>query len=130
MSVTSPSTRPISDYWGQLPLQKRLLEAIVESTMDAVLVVSGAGEMTYFNQRFVELWGIPSEVLATRRSQDAQSAVKDTLADPEAFVARVAYLYAHPLESGQDELEFRDGRIVERFTGPVTDDSGDPQGRV
>jgi PAS domain S-box-containing protein len=130
MSVTIPAARAISDYWGELPLQKRLLEAIVESTMDAVLVVSRDGEMTYFNQRFEELWGIPAEVLATRRSGDAQASVKNLLADPEAFVKRVTFFYEHPLESGRDDLEFADGRILERFTGPVTDDAGDPQGRV
>ena len=36
--------------------------------------------------------------------------------DPQAFLARVQYLYEHPEVEGQDRLETTDGRVIDRRT--------------
>jgi signal transduction histidine kinase len=115
---------------SELSFQGRLLEAIVESTVDAILVVSIDRRILYFNQRFVDVWDVPPEAIDTGSSEAALHAVESKLADPQGFAERAAHLYAHPLEQSHDDLLFRDGRVLERFTGPVTDDAGEPQGRI
>jgi signal transduction histidine kinase/CheY-like chemotaxis protein len=56
--------------------------------------------------------------------------VIEQLTDPEAFRARVDHLHEHPLEISHDELLLRDGRIFERFTGPVLSAQGVYHGRI
>ncbi len=115
---------------GLPDLERRLLEAIVESTVDAILVVSTDREVVYYNDHFLAMWEISADVVARRSSTELVAAVRDKLVDPETFAARADYLYNHPLAESHEELLFRDGRVLERFTGPVTNDGGDPQGRV
>lgn len=115
---------------AQLEFQHRLLDAIVESTVDAILVVDGDRRISFFNQRFLDMWHVPAEAMAGRTSVELVDIVRDRLADPDDFARRVQELYATPLERSHEELLFRDGRVLERFTGPVTDDAGDPRGRI
>ena len=112
------------------PDQQQLLEAILDTTREAILVVAPDGQMAYFNDRFVDLWAIPAEVVASRRDDEALAAVRDQLVDPDAFADRVAYLYDHPLEESRDELQLRDGRVFERYGAPIVDHQGAAQGRV
>jgi PAS domain S-box-containing protein len=114
----------------QLSFQSRMLEAIAEAAIDAILVVDSAGRMVYFNRRFVELWSIPAPVVASRSDEAALAAVREQLVDPEAFLARVSYLYEHPTEESDDEIALRDGRLIDRYSAPVLDRDGAPRGRV
>jgi len=115
-----------------------LLRATLESTADGILVVDQQGRIEDYNQRFAELWhfapgalprtgaGTP---LVERSDENAIAHVLAQLEDPEAFIARVRHLYAHPEESSSDVLEFKDGRRFERYSQPQTID-GRPVGRV
>jgi diguanylate cyclase (GGDEF)-like protein/PAS domain S-box-containing protein len=106
-----------------------LLEATIESTNDGILVVDGQGKITRYNQKFVELWGIPDSILKTRDDNQAISYVLSQLKDPDGFIAKVNELYAHPDDESFDTLEFKDGRIIERYSKPQWVD-GKSIGRV
>jgi PAS domain S-box-containing protein len=116
----------------RLRFQKVLLEAQTEASIDGVLVVSIEGKMISFNQRFVEMWGIPEEVVETRSDEAALQAVMDKLVDPQEFLARVAYLYEHPSEESRDEILLKDGRTFDRYSAPVRGkgEDGSHYGRV
>ena len=106
-----------------------LLEATIESTTDGILVVNSSGNMVLYNQKFVELWGIPDSILKTRDDGQALKHVLAQLKDPDEFLAKVNELYAHPDDESFDTLEFNDGRIFERYSKPQRID-GKSIGRV
>jgi PAS domain S-box-containing protein len=106
-----------------------LLRATLESTADGLLVVDSSGRITDFNRRFVELWNLPAEVLATRDDQKAVEFVLRQLQDPDQFVSEMQNVYADPKSSSFDVLKFKDGRIIERYSQPQWLD-GQPVGRV
>jgi diguanylate cyclase (GGDEF)-like protein/PAS domain S-box-containing protein len=113
-----------------LRFQAALLEAQAEASIDGILVVSTTGAMVSFNRRFVELWGIARDVEASRSDAAALEAVRNALEDPDEFLARVKYLYAHPQETSREEVRLRDGRIFDRYSAPVRGDDGSLYGRV
>lgn len=113
-----------------LRFQKTLLEAQSEASIDGILVVSTEGQVLSFNQRFVEMWQIPEEVIATRSDEAALQSVLDKLVDPQKFLARVAYLYEHTDEESRDEILLKDGRTFDRYSAPVRDRDGTYHGRV
>jgi len=106
-----------------------LLEATLESTADGILVVNQTGNIVLYNHKFVELWRIPDSVISTRDDTQALSYVLAQLKDPDMFLAKVNELYAQPDAESFDTLEFRDGRIFERYSKPQRID-GKSVGRV
>lgn len=95
-----------------------LLQAAFESTADGLLVVDTGGKVTGFNQRFVEMWRIPDSIIASRDDDQALAFVQDQLQNPDAFIHKVRELYAQPDAESFDLLEFKDGRIFERYSQP------------
>ncbi len=87
------------------------------------------GRITGFNQQFTRLWRIPEAILSARDDKQVLAFVLDQLNDPDAFLAKVRQLYAAPEQVSQDELEFKDGRIFDRYSQPQWLE-GRPAGRV
>jgi diguanylate cyclase (GGDEF)-like protein/PAS domain S-box-containing protein len=106
-----------------------LLEATIESTTDGILVVDQQGHIVRLNKKFVELWRIPDSILKAKEDSQALSFVLNQLVDPEEFFKKVTNLYAHPDDESFDTIEFKDGRIFERYSKPQQID-GESIGRV
>jgi PAS domain S-box-containing protein len=115
---------------AQLRFQKSLLEAQNEASIDGILVVALDGNILSYNRRFCELWGLSEEQLAAKDDQSALESVINLVAAPEKFLARVKYLYEHPDETSQQEIELKDGRVFDRHSAPVRGPAGEYYGRV
>ncbi len=103
---------------GELENSLSLLRATLESTADGILVVDRAGKIVTYNQKFVDMWNIPASIMESRDDTSALQFVLDQLKNPDAFVKRVEELYKQPDKESYDVLEFKDGRIFERYSQP------------
>ncbi len=95
-----------------------LVQATLESTADGILVVDSFGRIVSFNQKFLTMWRMPERVAASGHDKALLAQVVEQLKDPEAFMARVRQVYATPALESFDLLEFKDGRVFERFSMP------------
>ncbi|MGA2151073.1 MAG: ATP-binding protein, partial [Geobacteraceae bacterium] len=93
-----------------------LLKATLEATADGILVVDSAGMIVDFNRRFTEMWQLPDNIIASRDDRRALAFVLDQLNDPKAFIDKVEDLYVSPDAESFDVLEFKDGRVFERYS--------------
>jgi PAS domain-containing protein len=92
---------------AELRSQTAFLEAQANSTIDGILVVDERGHVLLRNQRMLDIFKIPSAILADRADQPMLDYVTTLMKDPHSFLARVEYLYNHPSEAGRDEIELK-----------------------
>lgn len=114
------------------------LQATLDSTADGILVVDLKGRIVDYNQQFITVWGFPTEMIAESRKSDmidffnqhqAIESMLNQLKDPERFVQRVKEMFNATDRPSFDVLEFKSGRVLERFSQPQWID-GRPVGRV
>ncbi len=106
------------------------LEAQANSTIDGVLVVDQSGRRLMVNERFLELWEVPTELMADPDDRRMLDYVVTLVNGGDSFRAKVDYLYRHPSETSRDEVELKNGRILDRYSAPVVDKNGIYYGRI
>ena len=100
---------------------EQLLVGTIDATADGILVVNKGGQVTLANSSFGEMWRIPKELIETRDDSKLLDYVFDQLEKPEAFLSKVQELY-ESADEDFDTLHFKDGRVFERFSRPLTQD--------
>jgi PAS domain S-box-containing protein len=95
-----------------------LLKATFESTEDGLLVVDASEKIVQYNQKFVDMWRIPLELLIPGEDNNALDYVKGQLKNPDTFLESVKQLYIEPEATSSDILDFIDGRIFESYSQP------------
>ena len=98
--------------------QKEILKAVIESSLDGILVVNEQASITHANERFYRMWHIPRELIETQDHLKLRDYVLDQLEEPEMFLSRVHRLYKSSEES-LDTIIFKDGRLFERVSFPL-----------
>ena len=114
----------------ELLFKTALLEAESETAIDGILVVDMTGQVLLVNNQFARMWNIPEEALRSKNDKTIMEHGLGQLKDAETFQKRVDYLYTHESEKSQDEVEFKDGRVFDRYSSPLQDTTGKLYGRV
>jgi PAS domain S-box-containing protein/diguanylate cyclase (GGDEF)-like protein len=114
----------------ELRFKTTMLETQQETTLDGVLVVDAGGRMVSYNRTFLQIWGIPEDVVRSASDEQALATIVSRLKDPAAFRAKVDALYEHPHEKSRDEIELIDGTLLDRYSAPMLGADGRYYGRV
>ncbi len=108
----------VNRYAERLETKRSLLEATLEASNNGILVVSTEGAITSSNQRFAEMWRIPTDLIASVDDSRVLQFAAEQLKDPQSFLRNVTELYQRPEAISSDRLVFTDGRIFARFSNP------------
>lgn len=112
------------------PQKTAFFEALVNSSPDGILVFNQKGEKVVQNEQFNRLLKIPRHLIGLSDDTEQFQYVKDSTRYPDQFHNTVRHLNAHPNETNRVEIEFKDGRILERNSAPVLDHAGEIHGRI
>lgn len=116
VSIRGTSHRKAAD--ADLREAMSLLTATLESTADGILVISSDGSVAGFNDQFLQMWGIPPELLEGDSEEPVMRLILSQVKDPEAFIARLTEVEGSPGTESHDVLDFKDGRTFERYSRP------------
>jgi len=105
-------------------------DAVMEAVADGIAVVRSDGKIVTANRRFAEMWTLPPRLLAMQEDGTLLAHVLGQVLDGEQFLARIAYLTSHTAEHALDEVRLKNGRIFERYSGPVLISDGELFGRI
>jgi two-component system, cell cycle sensor histidine kinase and response regulator CckA len=106
-----------------------LLQATFESTADGILVVDVDGNVTNYNQRFLDIWKFPRQLVNDSKLYQLRKAAAVQLKEPQGFESRILALNVDLEAESFDVLELKDGRVFERYSRPQRL-AGRPVGRV
>lgn len=124
--VITPRVRAEQD----LEYKNIVLATQQEASPDAILVVDENSTIVSHNRKFLEMWRIPETLANAAVDEPVLQLVVSQVRDPEAFLAKVRHLYAHPEEESDDQFHLNDGRIIERHSAPAVGANGRYVGRV
>ena len=111
----------IEDQKSELEKSLSLVRATLESTADGIMMVNGKGAIVDWNQKFVDMWRIPTHLMEAGPENLSFDYILSQLEYPEKLISDVEFLYKNPEWQGElPELIFKDKRIFERFTQPVS----------
>jgi len=105
------------------------LAATLESTDDGILVTDLAGRIRNFNRRFADIWALPQGLRLHRDDDAVFDWMRCAVADPSAYMRRLAEFDEATLLQASDTLTLLSGRVVERATLPQCS-RGNAIGRV
>src|SRR5215831_8139015 len=104
------------------------LRAALEGAADGVVSTDEQGRVTSWNKKFLNIWGLPEELVSLRDIQKIRRSIAQQLKDTGQFLARISAIEAS-MEKSFDFLELIDGRLVESYS-EVISSGGKAIGRV
>jgi len=107
-----------------------LLEAQLNTVIDGILVVDEDHKDLVHNQRFVDMWNIPRHILDDGDTTARLEHIAAQVMDPDGFVEKVLHLYDHSRETSRDEIEMKNGMVLDRHSAPVLGEDGHHYGRI
>ncbi len=95
-----------------------LLNATLESTADGILVVDGEGKVRSYNQKFMAMWKLSPDSIATGDDAGLLETRLYRLNDPGSFISKAKELQLNEEAESRDVMELKDGRMWERCSQP------------
>lgn len=105
------------------------LRATLDSAADGMLVCGLDGRVRAFNQRLVQIWGIPRDLLVQRNDRAVHAHLAARVVDGKGYRERLLVIEREPLLESTDILQLHGGMTVERRVVPQLH-RGRPVGRV
>ncbi len=112
------------------------LRAVLENIEQGVVMTDRAGRIRFVNRRLAELFALdvaPRDRIGRRRLEVTEGVIGRRLRDRAGFVARLAWLDAHPEEEATDEVALSRPvpRLLARFSRPLrSPEDGAVVGRI
>ncbi len=107
-----------------------LLEAQTNATIDAILIVDLNNKRLLINQRTVDIFDVPQFILDDDDDSLLLKHVVGLTKYPDKFLKKVNYLYENKKEISHDEVELKNGMILDRYSAPVLGKDGKNYGRI
>ncbi len=114
----------------EIIFKNTILQTLQETTLDAILVIDENARIISYNQQFIDLWRLPPQMVSAGLDAPVLQSVVAQVENSEAFLARVQYLYEHREDKSREEVRLKNGRIIDRYSAPITGADGKYFGRV
>ncbi len=95
-----------------------VLQATFEATADGLVVEDPKGKILRYNRRALQMWQLENDEQLISDKYRLISRVLDQVSDPRAYQERLRQIQANPAGESFDTLEFKDGRVFERYSQP------------
>jgi diguanylate cyclase (GGDEF)-like protein/PAS domain S-box-containing protein len=113
----------VEDRWklGQEQLQQNLslLTSTLEAAADGIIAVDLDNRLIASNNKLVEMWDIPGEIINSKNSIDVIKHIEGLLKCPDDFSEQIRRSFRQPEVTSHCSLNLKDGRVFERYSHPL-----------
>lgn len=113
-----------------LTISNTILKTQQETSPDGILIVDQNFSTVDYNERFLEMWGIPEVIMKTQSDVEARNYISNKLVDPTQFNERIMQLYQNSGEKSYDIIELKGEIYFERYSAPLISKDGKNLGRI
>ena len=113
-----------------LLFKSTLLEAQINTAIDGILIVDKNKKIILVNNRVSEIFNVPKDILSSSDDDKLLKHVVSLTKNSKIFLDKVTYLYDHEFEKSRDEIELKNGKILDRYSAPVLDSEQKNYGRI
>lgn len=107
-----------------------LFRSTLESSNDGLIIIDNNGKLIDWNDKFFEIAKIPKDALEEGSEEVGLGYIFEQVKDPEKLIFELAEIEQENSFKGDfGEVEFKDGRTIERYTQPLIVNNK-PVGRV
>ena len=114
----------------QIEFKNILLSTQQEASIEGMLAIGDNDRIISANQRFIDLWQIDKVVIEKENDRDLLKIIAKKIIAPEIFLQRIQEILRQPTLTCTEEIDLLDGRVMERYTAPMTSESGQYLGRL
>ena len=107
-----------------------LLEAQANASNNGILVIDENNKRVLTNRRIAELFNAQPHILADDDDTALLKYVSSLIKAPEQFLDKITYLNSNINETSRDEIEFKSGMVLDRYSAPVMGRDGKYYGRI
>ncbi len=120
----------IHDYTkGLMELNVRL-QTQQETSPDGIIVLDKWYNILSVNRRFIEMWEIPADVVASKSGEQYMQSLNDKMATTEVSPAQLKKLRPSSSMTIRDQISLKDGRTFQRYSSPMIGKNHEFYGRV
>ncbi|HEX6908890.1 MAG TPA: PAS domain S-box protein [Longimicrobium sp.] len=112
-----------------LRFQTTLLQAQNHVAIDGILVAH-QGRVLNMNRRYAEIFGVPEALRAPERCVEMFAWACGQAKDPATYRAIIERLREDTETVHRDEVLLADGRVLDRYSAPLTGPGGEVYGRI
>jgi len=114
----------------ELKFRNLILSTQQEAAIDGILVIDENGMILSNNNKFVNMWNIPPEIIDSKSNELILKFMMGKINAADEFINRVKRLYNNREEISHDEISLKDGKYFDRYSSPMSGLDGKHYGRV
>jgi len=96
----------------ELRSQKALLDSVIRSIDEALIVIDIEGKIVFYNDQFKTLWNIPKKIIEAKDDKKLVEHIASKLSDTKMLLEKIKYLNVHLEEESNDLVYLKDKRIL------------------
>lgn len=96
-----------------------ILKTEQETSLDGILIIDEQGKVLSYNQKFITMWGIPDNIIATELDESMLKSITSKLIYPDKFIEHISHLQMHKMEKSREKIYLKDGQIFDQYSAPM-----------
>ncbi len=95
-----------------------LNQTISQANATGIVVVDNNRKMVSLNRKFIEMWGLPSQIVSEQDEKLALEFACSQVKNPNIFIKEIQEIYIYMELEIYDIIKLKDGRLFKRTSQP------------